>query len=96
MNTTLHICSKCHGSFDPNKARIKDISWVSIFTRPVKPLPLGDDIETFDVVKCPHCGYSERASELKVFGIFPGGRIKLVLGALLVIVVVFGYWLISQ
>ncbi len=96
MNATQHKCSKCNESFDPKKARTKDMSWTSLFSRPAKPLPLGDDIEAFNVVKCPYCGYSERASELKVFGIFPGGRIKLVLGALLVIVLVFGYWIIKQ
>jgi DNA-directed RNA polymerase subunit RPC12/RpoP len=95
MNKNLHKCSVCGKSFDPARNSLRDLSWKSVFTRAVKPLPLGEDIQSFDLVKCPDCGHVEKASELRIFGIVPGSQIKVVLGALLVVVIMFGYWLLK-
>ena len=94
MNLRMHECSNCKKSFEAAENRATDISWRSIFTRPVKILPLGDDIESFELVKCPNCGHIEKAPELRLFGVIPARRVKLVLGALLCVIVAFGYWLI--
>ena len=82
--------------FDPARNRARDLSWHSIFTRPVKALPLGDDIEAFESVKCPKCGHMEDAPELRLFWVIRAKRIKLVLGALFVLILAFGYWLIRS
>lgn len=92
----MHRCSKCGAIFDPAKSRIKDLSWTSIFSRPNKPLPLGEDIEVFNLVKCPQCGNLEQSTELKVFGVFPGNSIKLVLAVFLAIIIMFGFWLVNS
>jgi hypothetical protein len=91
----MHACSNCGQSFDPALARPQELSWKTLFTRPNKAFPLGEDINTFDLVKCPRCGHTERAPELKVFGVIPGSNIKLVLGGLLLVILVFGYWLVQ-
>ncbi len=80
--------------FDAAKSRANDISWHSIFTRPVKAFPLREDIKSFELVKCPKCGHTEGAPELRLFGVIPAKRVKLVLGALFVLILAFGYWLI--
>lgn len=90
----MHTCSRCDRSFDPMKARAKDISWRSIFYRPVKALPLSEDIEAYALVRCPFCGHSETAVELKVFGIFPGKSVKIFLWGLFLFVLLFGYWIV--
>ncbi len=92
----MHTCSNCGHSFDLALARPQDVSWKTLFTRPNKALPLGEDINTFDVVKCPKCGHEEKAPELKIFGVIPGNNIKLVLWGLLIIILVFGYWLVKN
>ena len=94
MKANLHKCTKCNESFEPTSNRGRDVSWKSILTRPAKLLPLGEDIESFDRVKCPNCGHVETATELRVFGVFPGRHVKLVLGALFILILAFGYWLI--
>lgn len=94
MGANLHKCTRCNEWLEPTANRLRDVSWKSILTRPVKLLPLGDDIESFDLVKCPNCGHVETASELRVLGIFPARHVKLVLGALFLLILVFGYWLI--
>lgn len=76
--------------------RATDLSWHSVFTRPVKALPLGEDIESFELVKCPKCGHMEGAPELRLFAVIPAKRIKLVLGALFVLILAFGYWLVGS
>lgn len=86
-------CSKCEVSFDPLSNRAGDLSWTSIFTRQNSAVPLGEDIESFDKVRCPGCGQVESAPELRIFGVIPGNRIKFVLGALLIVILAFGYWL---
>jgi hypothetical protein len=58
-------------------------------------LPLGDDINTFDLVNCPKCGQIEIDPELRVFGRIPASKLKLVLGGLLVAIILFGYLLLS-
>jgi hypothetical protein len=77
--------------------RPRDISWRSIFTRPAKLFPLGEDIESFESVKCPKCGHVEKSDELRSFGIIPGSNtgIKVVLGILLFAIILFGAWLIN-
>ena len=82
--------------FDPGINRANDMSWKSLFTRPIKALPLGDDIESFCIVKCPKCGHLEEDFGLKVFGIIPGRQVKLVLFVLFVIVIVFGCWIVGN
>ena len=94
MGVLPHRCSKCGHEFDPTKGRINNLSWSSVFTRPVRALPLGEDIETFSLVKCPHCGQSEDATELRLFGVIPGKHVKLLLGLLLLVILAFGYWII--
>jgi len=96
MKPHFHTCSNCGQVFDPTLARPKDISWNTLFTRPNIVLPLGEDINTYDVVKCPKCDHVEKAPELKVFGVIPGSNIKLVLAGLLIIILVFGYWLLNK
>lgn len=94
--TMLHSCSNCHARFGPAEARVHDMSWRSIFYRPVKPLPLGRDIEGFDLVRCPSCGHAERALEIKIFGFISGAHVKHVLWVLLLAILVFGYWIIKS
>jgi DNA-directed RNA polymerase subunit RPC12/RpoP len=94
MKPQMHRCSSCKELFDAAKSRASDLSWHSIFTRPVKALPLGEDIESFELVKCPKCGHTEGAPELRLFGVIPAKRVKLVLGVLFVLILAFGYWLI--
>jgi hypothetical protein len=96
MKTSSHKCSNCNESYDAAKNRAGDLSWRSIFTRPAKMLPLGDDIESFGSVKCPKCGHIENGPQLHLFGIIPGKQVKWVLGALLVLILLFGYWLIQK
>lgn len=95
MSTQKHNCSKCGFQFDAEKNRIRDLSWTSFLTRPAQLLPLGEDIETFLIVKCPDCGHIEEANELKIFFFIPGRYVKLVLVAFLIIILLFGYWLIN-
>jgi DNA-directed RNA polymerase subunit RPC12/RpoP len=92
----LHTCSKCRETFEATNNRPRDISWKSILTRPAKPLPLGEDIESFELVKCPKCGHVEKSDELRLFGLIPGSNrnVKLVLGVLFVVILLFGYWLL--
>ena len=92
MPSHLHTCSRCQLAFSAQKHRKRDLSWLSIVTRPVKPFPLGDDIEAFDLVRCPDCGHVESASELRLFGVIPAKHVKVVLGVLLLLILVFGYW----
>lgn len=91
-----HKCVKCGCSFDPRTGNLNNLSWTTIFTRSNKALPLGNDIETFSLVKCPSCGAIQDAPELRLFGIIPRTQVKAVLGLLLAIILFFGYWLLRQ
>jgi DNA-directed RNA polymerase subunit RPC12/RpoP len=93
----MHTCSNCQATFQGTTNRSRDISWKSIFTRPSALFPLGEDIESFESVKCPKCGYVENSSEFRIFGFIPGSKrnIKLVLCGLLVAILLFGYWLFA-
>ena len=50
-----------------------------------------------------HCGQhraddlsvGESAPELRLFGVIPATRVQLVLGALLLVILAFGYWLVG-
>jgi hypothetical protein len=92
----MHACSRCGTLFEPARNRTNDLSWKSIFTRPIKAFSLGEDIESFDLVKCPTCGHIEGSSQLKIFGAIPGSRVKLVLAALLICILAFGWWLVRM
>ena len=93
----MHTCSNCRATFEGTTNRPRDISWKSIFTRPATLFPLGEDIESFELVKCQKCGHVEKSSEFRIFGFIPGSKrnIKLVLGGLLVAILLFGYWLLE-
>jgi DNA-directed RNA polymerase subunit RPC12/RpoP len=94
MKAMHHKCTRCGESFEPTTNRGRDVAWQSIFTRSIKLLPLGDDIQSLDQVRCPNCNHVEIATELPVFGVVPGKHIKLVLGTLFILILAFGYWLI--
>jgi hypothetical protein len=93
----MHTCSKCHAAFEGTANRPRDISWKSLFTRPPSLFPLGEDIESFALVTCPKCGHTEKSDAFRIFGFIPGSKrnIKLVLGVLLVVIFLFGYWLLE-
>jgi hypothetical protein len=93
----LHKCSNCQAAFEATTNRPRDISWKSLFTRPATLFPLGEDIESFEFVKCPKCGHMEKSEEFRIFGFIPCSKrnIQLVLGVVLVAVLSFGYWLLA-
>jgi hypothetical protein len=72
------------------------MSWKSLITRPAELFPLGKDIGDFELVKCPKCGHVEKSEEFRIFGMIPGSsrNIKLVLFGFLIVLVLFGYWLL--
>ena len=92
----MHTCSSCYETFEAVSNRPRDTSWKSLFTRPAELLPLGEDISSFDLVKCPKCGHIETSGELRIFGVIPGStkNLQLVLVGLLAALIVFGYWLV--
>jgi rubredoxin len=60
-----HKCSQCQVVFQATMNRPREISWRSIFTRPAKLFPLGEDIESFESVKCPKCGQVEKSESTR-------------------------------
>lgn len=93
----MHTCSSCQEVFEAETNRPRDISWKSLITGPAELFPLGKDIGSFDLVKCPKCGHVEKSKEFRIFGLIPGSRrnIKLVLLGLVVALGLFGYWLLE-
>jgi hypothetical protein len=65
--------------------------------RPTELFPIGKDIGSFNLVKCPKCGHVEKSGEFRIFGLIPGSsrNIKLVLFGLLIVLILFGYWLLE-
>jgi len=88
----MHKCSKCGTEFDPANARVRPQEWWRIFTREPSWSPTGEDLKTFDLVRCPNCNQEDHASELKAFGLFGQKRLNLLLILFLCIILVFGYW----
>lgn len=76
----MHNCSNCKESFDAAKNTAGGQSWLSIFTRPAKMLPLGDDIESFGAVKCPKCGHLENGRKPRPISRAKRWRIRRKLG----------------
>ncbi len=94
MSKAAHRCGKCGTTFDPYAHRAKDVSAKSILYRKNEALPLGEDIRLIDSVRCPSCGHVEQSSTLKIFGFIPAAKTTSVLVGLLVLVLVFGVWLL--
>jgi hypothetical protein len=94
--THLHTCSSCQAVFETTTNRPQDISWRSLITGLAELFPLGKDIGSFELVKCPKCGHVEKSEELRIFGLIPGSNtnIKLVLFVFLLVLLLFGYWLL--
>jgi hypothetical protein len=93
----LHTCSSCREVFEATTNRARDNSCKSMITRPAELFPLGEDIGSFDLVKCPKCGHVDKSEEFQIFGLIQGSsrNIKLVLFGFLIALVLFGYWLLK-